>query len=67
MTLFPSGFRLQNLSTFSLVSEGIALALLGMATSANGDQASVLDISAHPTAQKLSARCAEFFAEVQDL
>lgn len=38
-----------------------------MAASTNGDQASVLDISAHPTAQKLSARCAEFFAEVQDL
>lgn len=38
-----------------------------MAASTNGDQASALDMSAYPTAQKLNARCAEFFAEVQDL
>ncbi|CAF9909727.1 hypothetical protein IMSHALPRED_008453 [Imshaugia aleurites] len=38
-----------------------------MAASTNGDQASVIDMSAHPTAQKLNARCAEFFAEVEDL
>ena len=38
-----------------------------MAASTNGDQAGILDLSAHPTAQKLNARCAEFFAEMADL
>ena len=38
-----------------------------MATSTNGNQAGILDISVYPTAQKLKARCAEFLAEVEDL
>lgn len=52
----------------NLFSGGITQhSLEKMAASTNGDQASVLDINAHPTAQKLNARCAEFFAEVEDL
>ena len=38
-----------------------------MAASTNGDHARILDINVYPTAQKLNARCAEFFTEVQDL
>lgn len=38
-----------------------------MATSTNGNQNGIVDISVYPTAQKLNARCAEFLAEVEDL
>lgn len=73
---FPSssfsrpGSRTSNPTTFllALFSGNITqYSLKQMAASTNTDQASILDITAHPTAQKLHARCAEFFAEVEDL
>ena len=63
-----SDLKLRPHFSLTLFSRDIAQnSLEKMAASTNGDQASILDINAHPTAQKLNARCAEFFAEVEDL